>query len=185
MASSLNHRTGPLRVLLVEDNPGDVFLITEMLSDAPRRLEIESVGLLADALRRLDAGGIDVVVSDLSLPDSRGLETFEKLHSHASRTPIIILSGFDDERMALRTVELGAQDYLVKGQVDQALLVRSIQYSITRAELDSALENERNLLRSAILELKERNAEIEDDLNLAREVQQAFLPQQFPSFPKD
>ncbi len=106
-------------MLLVEDNPADVFLLTELLTSAETLLEIEPVETLEKALRRLDRGDIDVVVSDLSLPDSRGLETFEGLHGHQARIPIIVLSGLDDEEMALRTVELGAQDYLVKGRVDR------------------------------------------------------------------
>ncbi len=297
----------PLRILLVEDNPADVILLTELLAGAPVRLEIEPVGRLDEAVRRITANGIDVILSDLSLPDSQGLRTFQEIRrvSHPARIPILVLSGLDDEAIALRTVELGAQDYLVKGQVDQSLILRSIRYAMKRAELDYALEKERNLLRSVIdnlvdaiyvkdaggqyllgntaharqlglespdevvgkvtseffppdvadkfradderviqtgepiinrhecvvedgmpvrwlsttkvplrdpdgdivgvvgigrditsrklaeeklarytQELREKNAEMEDDLNMAREVQQAFLPQQYPAFPK-
>ena len=105
---------------------------------------------LAAALERLGLDRMDVVLADLSLPDSQGIETFRQLYRHPSRAPIVVLSGLDDEAMALRTVEEGAQDYLVKGQFDSALLVRSIRYAIKRAAVETALENERNLLRSVI-----------------------------------
>ncbi len=296
--------SAPIRILLIEDDPGDAFLLGELLSGAPVAFGLENVERLSTALERLTAGGIDVVLSDLSLPDSKGIETFHRLAAHPARVPIIVLSGLDDEALALQTVKEGAQDYLVKGCVDQPLLVRSIRYALKRAEVDRALRQERNLLRNVIdnllefvyvkdgcgryllnnrahtrdlgmsgpeeivgktsfdlfpeevarrlqaddaqvmttgepivnrheaaddgngslrwisttkvplrdaegriigiigigrditarknseeklarytEELREKNAELEDDLNLAREVQQAFLPQQFPRFP--
>lgn len=103
-----------IHVLLVEDNPGDARLLREYLSGAQIRFEVECVSRLAAAVERLRAGGIDVVLSDLSLPDSQGIETFHKLHEAAAQTPILVLSGSDDEALAVQTVELGAQDYLVK-----------------------------------------------------------------------
>lgn len=140
----------PIRVLLVEDNQGDVFLLRELLGDAPVRFAIESVDRLDAALDRLGAGDIDVVISDLTLPDSQGAATFRSLYAHPSHAPIIVLSGLDDEALALKTVEEGAQDYLMKGHVDQPLLVRSIRYAIKRAAAERALETERSLLRSVI-----------------------------------
>ena len=140
----------PIRVLLVEDDEGDVFLLRELLDDSPVRFAIENAGRLDAALTRLGAGGIDVVISDLTLPDSRGAGTFRALYAHPSHAPIIVLSGLDDEALALKTVEEGAQDYLVKGQVNQPLLVRSIRYAIKRAAAERALETERSLLRSVI-----------------------------------
>ena len=145
----------PIRVLLVEDNAGDAFLLGELLADAPVTFAVETVERLATALQRLDAAGIDVVLCDLSLPDSCGIDTFHRLAAHPGRVPIIVLSGMDDEALALRTVEEGAQDYLVKGRVDQPLLVRSIRYAMKRAESDRALRQERNLLRNVIDNLLE------------------------------
>jgi sigma-B regulation protein RsbU (phosphoserine phosphatase) len=245
-------------------------------------------------------------MSDLSLPDTHGLNTFQKLHEAAPHVPVIVLSGLDDETLAVETVRLGAQDYLVKGRADTHSLVRSIRYALNRVAAERKLAEERNLLRSVINnlldsiyvkdvrgvycldnlahmhnigaerpddvvgktvfdffpydaavhfqaddqnvirtgkaivnrqesiaqpdgqrkwlsttkvplrnsdgqiigivgigrditerkraeeqlaiyneQLREKNAELEDDLDMASEVQQAFLPQQFPAFPKD
>lgn len=127
-----------------------MLLLKEMLADGPLKIEVVDVGRLADALARLESDTFDVVITDLSLPDSQGLETFERLAKHCSNTPIVVLSDSSDEALALKTVELGAQDHLLKGQVDQALLVRSILYAIRRAEADRTIQEERNLLRNVI-----------------------------------
>jgi len=296
----------PVRILLVEDNVGDARLFQELLADAKTPFAIDHVRRLSEAVQRLESGEIDLVMSDLSLPDSQGLETFGKLHAAAPYVPVIVLSGLDDETLAVETVERGAQDYLVKGRADTHLLVRSIRYALKRAAAERELGEERNLLRSVINnlldsiyvkdvrgvyrldnlahmrsigaerpeevvgktvfdffphdaavrfqaddqavirsgkaivnrqepfshpgghkhwlattkvplrnnegqiiglvgigrditerkmaeeqlamyneELREKNLQLEDDLDMASEVQQAFLPQQFPSFPKD
>jgi sigma-B regulation protein RsbU (phosphoserine phosphatase) len=139
-----------LRLLLIEDNPDDALLFRQLLRHAPIPFEIEEAPRIAEGLERLGRGGIDLVLTDLSLPDGHGIETFRRLAAHPARVPIIVLSGLHDESMALRTVEEGAQDYLVKGTFDQALLVRSARYAIKRAASDRALEEERNLLRRVI-----------------------------------
>ena len=140
----------PIRVLIVEDDEDDDLLIREMLAEAPVRFEIERVSRLEAALERLGRDRVEVVLADLTLPDSQGIATFRRLYRHPSRAPILVLSGLADEALALRTVEEGAQDYLVKGEFDSALLVRSIRYAIKRAGAETALEDERNLLRSVI-----------------------------------
>ncbi|RYD77275.1 MAG: response regulator, partial [Verrucomicrobiaceae bacterium] len=139
-----------ISLLLVEDDADDVLLLRDLLEGAPVNIKITHVTKLSSALKRLDKGGIDVVLADLTLPDSRGVATFQKLYAHTVYMPIIVLSGQTDEEMALATVEQGAQDYLVKGQTDRALMVRSIRYAIKRAEADRALATERNLLRTVI-----------------------------------
>ncbi len=144
--SSVEH----LRLLLVEDDAEDVLILSDILADGPVKVDVTNVARLAEALERLQAEAFDVVVADLSLPDSQGIGTFEQLYAHAPHTPIVVLSGLVDEALALRTLEIGAQDYLVKGQVDQALLVRSLRYAMRRAESDRIIEEERNLLRSVI-----------------------------------
>ena len=129
-----------LHVLLVEDHPGDARLIREALAEGQTtRFEIERVDRLASALERLAKEGIDVVLLDLSLPDSQGFDTFVKVHAHTPRVPIVVLSGLDDEMMAMRAVQEGAQDYLVKGQVDSNVLVRALRYAITRQQLQEEL----------------------------------------------
>ncbi len=130
-----------LRILLIEDNPADARLIREMLAevrDAP--FDVECAGRLSEGLKRLGSGRIDLVLSDLSLPDARGLDTFVKLFAHAPSVPIIVLTGVEDETLATRAVREGAQDYLVKGQVDSNLLVRGIRYAIERKRAEAQVQ---------------------------------------------
>jgi len=140
----------PVQILLVEDSTGDARLFQELLADSKTPFSIENVRRLSEAVKRLERGGIDVVMSDLSLPDSQGLATFEKLHAAAPQVPIIVLSGLDDETLAVETVRRGAQDYLVKGRADTHLLARSIRYALKRIVAERELAEERNLLRSVI-----------------------------------
>jgi two-component system cell cycle sensor histidine kinase/response regulator CckA len=125
--------TGPIRVLLVEDNPGDAQLIQVMLHDAqPGAFNVERVDRLATALERVGRAGVDVVLLDLGLPDSEGIETFRRAHRRAAQQPIIVLSGLDNEKVALEAVRSGAQDYHVKGRIEGPLLARVIRYAIER-----------------------------------------------------
>ncbi|MCC7367008.1 MAG: response regulator [Chloroflexi bacterium] len=130
---------GLVRVLLVEDNIADVDLIRDALDDVAldpslsgAAFELETVDRLRAGMERLLAGDIDVVLLDLSLPDSHGLDTFVRLERTAPTTPIVVLSGLDDEQMAVRAVREGAQDYLVKGRADSLTLSRSIRYAVER-----------------------------------------------------
>lgn len=130
---------GTVHVLLVEDNLADVDLIQEALEDAAVDqanigpvLQLEQVDRLAQALDRFQQGDVDIVLLDLSLPDSQGFDTFVRLERAAPGTPIVVLSGLDDEAMAIRAVREGAQDYLVKGQVDGKTLTRAIRYAVER-----------------------------------------------------
>jgi len=123
----------PIHVLLVEDSPGDAQLVDRYLKKAEHAsFELEHVDRLGKGLDRLRKGGIDVLLLDLTLPDSKGIETFDKAFEAAPDVPIVVMTGIDDTRLALRAVRDGAQDYLVKRQVDTALLVRSIRYAIER-----------------------------------------------------
>ncbi|MFL6563753.1 MAG: putative bifunctional diguanylate cyclase/phosphodiesterase [Burkholderiales bacterium] len=133
------------KVLLIEDNPGDARLIREMIAEesgAP--FEIECAPRLAQGLERLSAGGIGLVLLDLSLPDSMGLDTFAKVYAHSPAVPIIVLTGTDDNNLALAAVKRGAQDYLVKGRLDRELLLRSMQYAIERKRYQLQLEHQAN-----------------------------------------
>jgi serine phosphatase RsbU (regulator of sigma subunit) len=166
-----------LCVLLIEDNPGDARLLRELLVEAgSTRFRLEHVLRLSAGLERLAAGGVDLVLLDLSLPDSRGLSTFHKTHACAPQVPLIVLSGLNDEELAIKTVQEGAQDYLVKGHADGLLLVRAMRYAIERKRAEV------ELARYAAA-LQKKNEEMEADLRMAREVQQAFLPRQYPVFP--
>ena len=122
-----------VRTLLVEDNPGDARLIGEMLAEVAKgQFELVTVGRLSQAVQCLFAQRFAVVLLDLSLPDSQGLETFTRMQRQSARTPIVVLTGLDDETLAVKAVQAGAQDYLIKGQVDGNLLVRSIRHAIER-----------------------------------------------------
>src|SRR6267378_3981690 len=101
------------RLLLVEDNPADARLVREYLKEAKGEVfAVEVAGRLSAALERLAVGEFDVALVDLSLPDSHGLETFERLRTEAPRLPIIALTGLEDEELALRAIHTGAQDDL-------------------------------------------------------------------------
>lgn len=128
-----------LNILLIEDNPGDARLIREMLTEAQTMpFQLVPVGNLAAGLGQLVHPGIDIVLLDLSLPDSQGLSTFAKIHQQAPDLPIVVLSGLSDEALALKAVHDGAQDYLVKGEVDSKWLVRSLTYALERKRVEQA-----------------------------------------------
>jgi DNA-binding response OmpR family regulator len=126
-----------LKVLLVEDNPRDARMIREMLAEVKDDgFSLEYAEQLSTALERLAEGGIDMVFLDLSLPDSRGFDTFAQAYARAPQVPIIVLAGLDDEEVAVRAVREGAQDYLVKGHVDSNLLVRAMSYVVERKRVE-------------------------------------------------
>jgi len=129
-----------VRVLVIEDNPGDVRLIREFLAGSGEtRFELECVSTLSKALKTIKSGAFDAVLLDMSLPDSRGLATFEKIHRAATQIPIVILTGFDDETLGAAAVQKGAQDYLVKNQMDNTTLVRALLYAIERKRIQTEL----------------------------------------------
>lgn len=135
-----------IKVLLIEDNPGDARLIREEL--AGYRIEVAHADRLGGALELLAEGGVDVVLLDLSLPDSQGFETFSTVSAAASGVPILVLSGVDDEDLALRAVRAGAQDYLPKGAVDGRLLSRALSHAIERKEVERELARSNRELRT-------------------------------------
>jgi two-component system, cell cycle sensor histidine kinase and response regulator CckA len=131
----------PIRILLVEDNPGDVLLLQETLSEITHfEAELVHVDRLIEALESLKKQSFEVVLLDLALPDSEGLDTFLQLYQQIPLTPIIVLTGMTDETLALRAMQSGAQDYLVKGQVSGGdLLTRTIRYAIERKRIEATL----------------------------------------------
>jgi len=170
-------QNGRIKALLIEDNPGDSRLIQLMLEEAGEGMfELESVDRLEAGSCRVSEGGYSIVLLDLTLPDSQGLETFSRLHARAPAIPIIVLSGLSDTTLAVQAVHEGAQDFLVKGQVDGQLLVRAMRYAIERKRMTEQLGRYAEELRS-------KNAQLEADFNMAREIQEIFLPQQYPTFP--
>jgi signal transduction histidine kinase len=130
-------KTEPIRILLVEDNDGDARLLAEYLREA----EAFPTSLIrADRFERaretLAASPPDVILLDLSLPDAHGIGTVTQAIEAAPDVPIIVLTGLDDAELAVQAVHAGAQDYLVKGQVDGPLLARSIRYALERHRLE-------------------------------------------------
>jgi signal transduction histidine kinase len=134
--------TEHLNILLIEDNPGDQRLIREMLTGAKQtKFDVEVAGRLSEGMRYLADSSFDAILLDLSLPDSQGLDTFVALRAAVRETPIVVLSGFDDETTAVHSVQAGAQDYLIKGQVDGQLLIRSLRYAVERGRLERERAN--------------------------------------------
>ena len=130
----------PIRVLLIEDNPGDALLIADALHDVPTpAFELDQVDRLALGLERLIRGNIDVVLLDLSLPDSHGLDTLTRTCQQAPAIPVIVLTGLEDNVLEVRAVQAGAQDFLSKNGLDGHLLARAIRYAIDRKQAEQAL----------------------------------------------
>jgi DNA-binding response OmpR family regulator len=126
--------------MLVEDNPGDARLVQEMLRkgyDPP--IQLLHVTRLAEAIECLALQPYSAILLDLSLPDGHGLETVKRIGNAAPDVPIVVMSGLIDEEIAIASVQAGAQDYLVKGNADPDLLVRSIQYAIERHRMQRRL----------------------------------------------
>jgi len=136
-----------LLLLLVEDNPGDVRLMEEMLRDT-KGFELVSADRLSSALDRLDVGNIDAVLLDLGLPGSQGLATVTALRAKAPSRPVIILTARDDENLALESVKAGAEDYLVKGRFDSELLIRTVRYAIARKQAGNMLRESEEQFRA-------------------------------------
>jgi two-component system sensor histidine kinase UhpB len=123
----------PLHILVVEDNPGDLFLLQEFLRSSDLEIaQIHPAGHLAEARQILNQERVDLVFLDLSLPDSFGLESYIGLQAYAQRVPIILLTGLTDTNIAPQALVLGAQDYLTKGEFDEKLLARAVRYSLER-----------------------------------------------------
>ncbi|HEX8199855.1 MAG TPA: response regulator [Isosphaeraceae bacterium] len=141
---------GPVTVLLIEDNPGDAVLVREALADEhPGRFRLLQVGRLAAGLQRLEAEPVNAVLLDLSLPDSRGLATFDAVHAQSPRVPIVVLSGLADEAVAVEAVRCGAQDYLVKGQAASALLGRALRHALGRKRAEEQLRRAKEAAETA------------------------------------
>lgn len=130
-----------IKLLLVEDNADDALLIKRKLDNSVRaRFRIHVTTTLANGLSFISSQPPDLILADLGLPDSRGLQTVYSIMADAPHIPLVVLSGFDDEATAIKAVQAGAQDYLVKGQIDNPQLERSLYYSIERARLQNEID---------------------------------------------
>jgi diguanylate cyclase (GGDEF)-like protein len=130
-----------IRTLLIEDNPADARAVWEALGEVPEAaFELKWADGLGKGLQELQSGLVDLVLLDLHLPESRGLATFITTHECAPGVPIIVMTGLDDRELALKAVRDGAQDYLVKGQVEGPSLVRSMQLAVVRHRMQGETE---------------------------------------------
>jgi two-component system, cell cycle sensor histidine kinase and response regulator CckA len=144
----MNNQT--IKILLVEDNPGDVLLLQETLSEISLvTFVLVNVERLSEALKQLQTEVFDVILLDLVLPDSQGLDSFAKIYQQVPLTPIVVLTGLSDETTAMKAMQAGAQDYLVKGRVSGSdLLMRSIRYAIERKRAEAILQKRERELRT-------------------------------------
>jgi phosphoserine phosphatase RsbU/P len=141
----------PMRLLLVEDNAGDARLIQEELKDVDAaRFNVLHVERMVQAEKALAEQSADVVLLDLSLPDGHGLGNISRLLQAGPSVPLVVLTGTDDERLAVQAVHQGAQDYLVKGQVTGPLLVRALRYAIERKRVEEGLKREEAQRQTAL-----------------------------------
>ena len=156
-------------ILLVEDNPGDALLLKEALHDCipTPPFELVHVDRLAAGIERTQQERFAAVLLDLSLPDAKGVETVVRMQRATAALPIIVLTGLDDDAAAVEAVRAGAQDYLVKGQIDGRLLVRALSYAIERKRLQEAMR----LHLQRITALKDVNVALTANLNLASVLQ--------------
>jgi len=141
-----------LRVLVVEDNAGDARLLREMFSkEKPGSFELTHLLRMSEALTHLAKGGTDIVLLDMGLPDEHGIETVRRAHAVAPGVPVIVLTGLDDEGLAAQAMKEGAQDYLIKGQIENRALPRALRYAIERHRL----QTETDLIRTQQLQFKD------------------------------
>src|SRR5258707_6949491 len=149
----------PITVLLIEDNAADAELILDLLTRSHIPCDMAHVARLSAGLEQLGNRHIDVILVDLALPDSRGFDSVERVRRAAPGLPIVVLTGLDDAILATQALRQGAQDYLVKGQIDQRVLVRALRYAIERKRIENERqENEqryRELLAAATRQAQE------------------------------
>lgn len=136
-----------IQVLIIEDNPGDARLLQELLREVNSvQFQLSQAASLQVGLEQLKNQTFDIVLLDLSLPDSQGLATFITLHQQSPAVPVVVITGLNDETLADRAVQAGAQDYLIKGQVSSDLLARAIRYAIERNRTEQRIREQAALL---------------------------------------
>ncbi len=152
-----------LNVLLVEDNPGDAFLVEELLSfDPEHQFKITNCGTLKETLAALQNHNFDIILLDLGLPDSVGLNGLETLVNRNLSVPVVVITGLNDDKTGRKAVNIGAQGYLVKDELNSRLIVQTILYSIERFDHLVKLENQK-------LELNEKNKQL-NEANSAKDL---------------
>ncbi len=150
-----------IRILLIEDDQADAFLVQEMLLEPIAGRDVATGDIVIQHVTRLDVGigkiaegGYDIIISDLGLPDSQGMDTVKTLALAARHIPIVVMTGLVDHEVGLEAVNAGAQDYLIKGQVTGEMLVRSIRYAIERKRIENEKEQVIAELQEALAKVK-------------------------------
>ena len=129
-----------MRMLLVEDNPGDARLVREMCREQGLSTDgLASVDSMSGAEAHLANHEVDLILLDLGLPDAQGLDAVRRAHAAAPRVPLVVLTGLDDEAVAVQALQQGAQDYLIKGQLETRGLMRALRYAIERKTMDAEI----------------------------------------------
>jgi len=151
-----------IKILLLEDNAGDVLLLRETLRTVSEfDYELQDASSLEDGKRMFDSSRFDIVLLDLTLPDSRGMDTVSSARQFAPELPIVVLTNLDDEGQGIEAIRMGVQDYLVKGQVDGRMLARTIRYAIEHKRAAVELQKARDELERRV---HERTAELEQTM---------------------
>jgi len=132
-----------LRILLVEDNPGDVLIINELLKASGIDFSLMHVSSLKETLMLCVENEFDVILLDLGLPDSTGVETLKKIQVFKMKSPVVVMTGLDDEDAALESLREGAQDYLVKSRLTSDNILRGIKYGIERMKIQELLKKKK------------------------------------------
>src|ERR1700733_15549040 len=139
-----------LQVLLVEDNAGDARLLCEMFSkERSDSFELTHFLRMSEATIHLAKGGTDIVLLDMGLPDGHGLDTVRRAHAAAPDVPVIVLTGLDDEALAADAMNAGAQDYLIKGQIENRALPRALRHTVERHRMQAEADHFRTLQSQA------------------------------------
>ena len=146
------------QVLLIEDEPAVADWVANLLRESPNGLFVASAraARLSKGIDLLHSGNPDIILLDLMLPDSQGIETFQKMHAEAPHIPIVVLSSLEDDELATRIVHLGAQEYLVKHRLDPESLQRALRYAMERFQTELELANERDLLSTLLENIPDR-----------------------------
>lgn len=140
-----------MKVLVVEDNPADAQLILDMMQEyASGTIELKIAEKLSSAMEKLSETGFEAVLLDLGLPDSKGLKTLEKVLERFPALPVIVLTGLEDTNIGIEAVKRGAQDYIIKGQINWRSINSSIRFAVERKEMQARLQDNLDLQRKIV-----------------------------------
>ena len=159
-----------MKVLLIEDSETQAHLVRALFDDQDEAdCTLHSVGDLHSGIEALAENQYDAVLLDLTLPDSSGVESCKRVHASAPTVPIVVLTGIDDQDLALATLQEGAEDYLVKGDIDSRLLVRAIRYAMERKRISLALKDAHDLLEARVEERTAQLKKMQEEANIRQE----------------